>query len=400
MIIHTILYGIDRRVCQMSKLAIVLIGYNRAQAMQSVLSSLQRIDTDRKDLTLVLSIEGEATQDVVDVANSFEWPFGDKIIVRHEQRLGLRNHFIWVGDQTETYENVIFLEDDLYVSPYIIDCAEAFIEKYSSDGRIAGGSFYSPLVCEFNSRRFYQIEDGGDSYFFQHPYWGNLWMKDKWASFREWFKTYERKDEILPIYVRGWKKTSFKVVYIQYLIETGTYIVYPRISVVNNMGIAGHHNSKNNVTYQVPILTKRRDYNLLDFDDSYAIYDAGFEIIPNVLKRLNPKLEAYDFQVDLQKTQDHYTKEYVLTFGKSDKAILRFNGHMKPYETAIAMDISGEEIILIKKEELAESQSNRSLWFYDFLHNNVVTDRRALYFLQDLSKLLAKNTIKRLHIKK
>ena len=73
---------------------------------------------------------------------------------------------------------------------------------------------------------------------------------------------------------------------------------------------------------------------------------------------------------------------------------------MKPYETAIAMDISGEEIILVKKEDLAESQSSRALWFYDFLHNNVVTDRRALYYLQDLSKLLAKRTVKRLHIKK
>ena len=383
----------------MSKLAIVLIGYNRAKAMQGVLSSLKRIDTARKDITLVLSIEGEATQDVIDVADSFKWNFGKKEIVRHEERLGLRNHFIWVGDQTEKYENVIFLEDDLYVSPYLIDCAEAFIEKYANDDRIAGGSFYSPLVCEFNSRRFYQIEDGGDSYFFQHPYWGNLWMKNKWTRFKEWYKTYERRDEILPTYVRGWKKTSFKVVYIQYLIESGTYIVYPRVSVVNNMGIAGHHNSTNNVTYQVPILSKRQNYNLLNFDESYAIYDAGFEIIPEVLRRLNPKLAPYDFQVDFQKTQDHYSKDYVLTFGKSNKAILSFNGHMKPYETAIAMDISGEEIILVKKEDLAESKSGRALWFYDFLHNNVVTDRRALYFLQDLSKLLAKSTLKRLHIK-
>ena len=97
----------------MSKLAIVLIGYNRALAMQGVLESLKKLDTIRKDITLVLSIEGEATQDVVSVAESFEWLFGEKVIVRHKERLGLRNHFIWVGDQTEKYENVIFLEDDL-----------------------------------------------------------------------------------------------------------------------------------------------------------------------------------------------------------------------------------------------------------------------------------------------
>ncbi len=384
----------------MSKIAIILIGYNRALAMMGVLESLKRLATTRKDITLVLSIEGEATQDVIDTAKSFEWAFGNKEIVCHQNRLGLRDHFIWVGDQTEKYENVIFLEDDLFVSPYIIDCAEAFIEKYHSDERIAGGSFYSPLVCEFNSRRFYPIEDGGDSYFFQHPYWGNLWMKNKWAKFKEWYKTYERNDEILPTYVRGWKKTSFKVVYIQYLIESGTYIVYPRVSVVNNMGIAGHHNSKNNVTYQVPILLKRHDYHLLSLDESSAVYDANFEIESNVLKRLNPKLVAYDFQVDLQKTQDQYSKEYVLTFGKAPNAVFRFNGHMKPYETAVAMDIVGDDIVLAKKTDIEESVSGRKLWFYDFLHNNVVTDRRALYYLQELSRLLTRSILRRLHLQK
>ena len=377
----------------MSKIAIILIGYNRSEAMRSVLTSLDKLETDRTDIHLVLSIEGEATPDVVEVAEDYKWNFGKKVIVKHEHRLGLRNHFIWVGDQTETYENVIFLEDDLYVSPYIIDCAEAFIQKYSNDERIAGGSFYSPLVCEFNSRRFYQIEDGGDSYFFQHPYWGNLWMKEKWRHFKKWYETYERNESILPTYVRGWKKTSFKVVYIQYLIESGTYIVYPRISVVNNMGFAGLHNSTNNVTYQVPILMNKPSYNLLSFDESLAVYNSGFEIESFILKKMNPKLRGYSFEVDLQKTIDHYDCDYVITFGKSDKAVMSFNGFMKPYEASVAMNSAGNEIILVKKSDLISQESARKLWFVDFLNNNVVTNRRALYYVIDILKLVANRIV-------
>ena len=54
------------------------------------------------------------------IANDFNWRLGEKKVIIHTQKLGLRNHFIWVGDQTERFKNVIFLEDDLIVSPELL----------------------------------------------------------------------------------------------------------------------------------------------------------------------------------------------------------------------------------------------------------------------------------------
>ena len=371
-----------------NRIAIVAIGYNRHIAFSYMLNSLLKIKTNRHDIHLVLTIEGEATEEVKQVAEQFQWPFGEKHIVYQEHRLGLRNHFIWVGDQTETYDNVIFMEDDLSVSPYIIDAAEQLIDAYSDDDRVAGGAFYSPLVCEFTSQRFYPIDDGGDTYFFQHPYWGNLWQKNKWRKFREWYQTYSRDENILPKYVRGWKTTSFKVVYIQFLIETGRYIVYPRHSYVNNMGFAGLHNQSGGNTYQVPFVIGNKSLYCKPFDDSISIYDAYFEIEDFALKKVNSKLRDYEFDVDLYKTSDVKEHELVLTFGKSSNPIMSFHGGMKPYELAVATDQEGDSIVLCRREDLVREDAPRKLWFRDFLNNNVVSDRRMTYYLEDLIRML------------
>lgn len=371
-----------------NKIAIVAIGYNRHVAFSYMLNSLLKIQSDRHDIHLVLTIEGEATEEVKKVAEQYQWPFGEKHIVYQEHRLGLRNHFIWVGDQTEIYDNVIFIEDDLSVSPFIIDAAEQLINAYGSDERIAGGAFYSPLVCEFTSQRFYPIDDGGDTYFFQHPYWGNLWQKDKWVKFKEWYKTYSRNEKILPKYVRGWKTTSFKVVYIQYLIETGRYIVFPRDSYVNNMGFAGLHNQSGGNTYQVPFVIGRKELTCKSFDSSIAIYDANFEIEDFALKRANSKLQDYGFDVDLYKTSDVHEHDLVITFGKSSNPIMSFHSGMKPYELAVAVDQDGEGIVLSRRADLVNEDTPRKLWFQDFLNNNVVSDRRMTYYLSDLVRML------------
>ena len=380
----------------MNKLAIIAIGYNRHIAFAYMLNSLLKIKTDRRDIHLVLTIEGEASEEVKQVAEQFQWPFGEKHIVYQEHKLGLRNHFIWVGDQTEIYDNVIFMEDDLSVSPYIIDVAEQLINAYGDDERVAGGAFYSPLVCEFTSQRFYPINDGGDTYFFQHPYWGNLWQKDKWKQFREWYKTYSRNESILPKYVRGWKTTSFKVVYIQYLIEMGRYIVFTRESYVNNMGFAGLHNKSGGKqhnqyggnTYQVPFVIGNKSLYCKSFDDSVSIYDANFEIEDFALKRANSKLKEYEFDVDLNKTGDIKEHEIVLTFGTSTRPIMSFHGGMKPYELAVATDQEGEGIVLSRRTDIVREDTPRKLWFQDFLNNNVVSDRRMTYYLEDLLRML------------
>ena len=370
----------------MNPLAIVLLGYNRINCYIEILNSLNNLESSRNDITLVLSFEYNSSKDIIDYAYNFEWKFGKKIIVEHQTQLGLRKHFIWAGDQTEKYTNVIFLEDDLFVSPQLIDLADSFISTYKNDDKVAGCSFYAPLICEFNRTRFYPIDDGNDAFFLQHPYWGNLWMKKKWSMFKDWFAKYKRNNSILPTYVQRWGLSSFKVVYIQYLIETSRYIVYPRISLVNNMGRAGVHNKKDSLFFQVPILMGHKDFQLKSFDESLAVYDSSFEIDVNILKKTNPLLSKYDFCVNLQNNYEHYNKEYILTHGNDTEAILSFSNRCKPYESAIIQNIQGNGIELIKNTN--SHNRYKDLWFLDFRKNNMFARAISLKFILRFLKYL------------
>ena len=50
---------------------------------------------------------------------------GIKKIIKHSKNLGLRAHVITCGDLVNIYDNIIVLEDDLFVSPYFY--------KYAND---------------------------------------------------------------------------------------------------------------------------------------------------------------------------------------------------------------------------------------------------------------------------
>lgn len=386
----------------MSSTAIIVTGYNRADALSSLLKSLSKIITKRTDIALIISLENKATSSVIEVANRFTWMFGEKKVVIQERQLGLRDHFLWVGDQTEYYDNVIFLEDDLYVSPYLLDGVEQLVKYYSCDKRVAAISLYSPLICEFNQCRFYPLDDGSDVYFFQHPYWGNVWQRDKWIEFKKWLLSYQRNEELLPLYVRTWGDTSFKVVFIQYLIETNKYVVYPRVSYVDNMGFSGLHNKEAFYTFRVPLVTEKRILTLRRFDNSNSIYDARFEILPGILKKMNPELRKYDFEVNLQENGDckrgmmdcgGAESPFVLTYRKSKKPILEFDGDCKPAELGVGLNREGNSIVLSRKKDLVVTDSRMNKLYRMIMNNNLLSFRLLLYMLFFHIKLWVKHTM-------
>ncbi|MBI3176825.1 MAG: hypothetical protein HYZ35_02430, partial [Chloroflexi bacterium] len=103
------------------KPAIVLSAYNRPQALERLLASLQKAAYPAEGgIPLVISIDGGKNgihPEVRNVAEQFVWPFGPKEVLCHERHLGLVGHVLFCGGLTGTYGDVIFLEDDLLVSP-------------------------------------------------------------------------------------------------------------------------------------------------------------------------------------------------------------------------------------------------------------------------------------------
>ena len=335
-------------------LAIMAMGYNRPNSLRRLLQSLLKLKIDAQ-VPLLISIDAGGGQDVIDIANAFVWPYGEKEVLVHEKKLGLRDHFFFSGDITEKYENVLFVEDDLVISPESVKFADQFISKYKNEDRVAGASLYDPAYMEGLALRFYKLEDGSDVYFFQQPYWGNVWMKEKWAQFRKWYETYECRPELLPQHIAQWKKTSFKKVYIQYLIETNRYFVTPRASLATNCADPGLHIQQHTSVFQTPYALKWDDFRFIDFDESVAIYDAFFEIVPEVLKKLNPVLANYDVTVDLYGRKSQHA-QYVITTMPVKKAVLTFNADYKPWELAVANNLIGDGIALAESSDFIRDE--------------------------------------------
>lgn len=351
--------------------AIVVTAYNRAEPLTKLLESLSQIKTQYYSIPLIISIDNQGTSEVNKVAKEFEWKYGEKQVVIHSEKKGLRAHFIWAGDQTEKFDNVLFLEDDLYVSPYVVDFVEFVIKKYENDERISAASLYNPILCEFDKTKFYQYQDGYDNYFFQHPYWGNVWFKEPWKEFKKWLKNYKYVPEKLPENVQNWKETSFKKLYVQYLIEMNRYVVYPRVSYVTNMGETGLHSKFDFNQFQTVVQQGKALFNYSSFDESDCVYDAFFEMSSHVIKKLNPELNNYNFVMDTRGLHSYYGTEYTLTSRKTTHAVKTFGKRFRPVETNVILNCKGNGLSLSKVEDIIyDSNFEKHYIVNDVLHNN------------------------------
>lgn len=329
-------------------LAIVVVAYNRDKALSKLLDSLKHIETDI-NVPLVISIDGGGTDAVNKIAKDFEWQYGEKKVIVHE-KLGLVKHFIWAGDQTETYGNVLFLEDDLLVSPDIINYSQQLISFYKDDERVTGGSCYN-MPYTLSGMRFYQVQDGYDNFFWQHPYWGNIWFGKQWSAFKQYLKTYKENNDLLPINVQSWTR-SFKKIYLQFLVESHKTLVFPRVSLVTNNGIGGgDHNQDDASQFHIPFnISAGKQYNFSKYVDSKARYDVFEEIEVELIKKLCHELKDYDITVDTKFNRKFYTTEYLFTTLKSKNAILSFDSNLKPSELGAILRIKGEGLNLLKTD--------------------------------------------------
>lgn len=362
----------------MNKIAIVITGYNRAHALAKLFESLNSIKVNYS-VPLIISIDNYGTEDVNNICEEYNWPFGPKKVIIHQRKLGLKNHFIWAGDRTQEYDNVLFLEDDLYVSPEILNYAQNAIDFYQDDERIAGISCYNPLYT-LSHLRFYQTQDGYDNYFLQHPYWGNVWSKNKWIKFKEYLDVYKEDTALLPISAKQWKR-SFKKVFMQYLIETHRTIVLPRMSFVSNNGIGGgDHNKDNDLHYHVPLCNVlQRGLIFSTLENSNSIYDAFEEISPNIIKKFNPTLREYDFEVDLNCNKSSYSKPFVITTRIVSESLLSFSNQMKPIENSLLLNNRTDGGISLAKKEHVLLQATQQILLNDINKNNLVTNPVILF---------------------
>ncbi|WP_051525994.1 glycosyltransferase [Butyrivibrio proteoclasticus] len=328
---------------------IVVVAYNRARSLQRLLDSLANAVYDNKDVPLIISIDRGDNQDVLNVAEKFNWEHGTKKVVYQLENLKLRKHVLKCGDYANEFGSVIVLEDDLLVSKYFYKYAVRALEFSKNDERVGGISLYNHRYNVEASEPFECHDDNYDNWYFQFASsWGEAWTKEQWQSFREWYDNTLAIDDKcdVPEYVRNWSDSSWLKYFICYLVEKNKFFLYPKKSLTTNFGEAGTHVDKSNTNFQVPLQNGNIEYVFSTLDQSDSIYDAFFEN-----KRVNDilSLEGMDVTVDLYGMKDiklvnsrYFLSRKALPY----KVIKSFGCFMRPHEDNIFYGINGNDFFL------------------------------------------------------
>lgn len=266
----------------MGTIALVAVGYNRSDSIEQLLQSLLRAEYENDRVDLIISLDkGPKQQEVVSVAESFKWTYGEKVIRVFSERQGLRSHIIQCGDLTEKYDAVVVLEDDLMVAPHFYSYVKQAVDYYKDNEHIAGISLYKHQTHPGVNRPFEPAHNGFDVYMQQFAMsWGQCWTRRMWEQFRAWYNKNENKDlsegELLPAYVAHWNKQSWLKYYMRYIVENDKYFVYPYFSLSTNASDAGEHCRIPNNDFQVALQEGDMEYRFPSFENAVK-YDVFFE---------------------------------------------------------------------------------------------------------------------------
>ena len=343
--------------------AIVISAFNRPGALARLLSSLQRADYPKGvQIPLIVSIDasqGPAHIQVRDEAQGFKWQHGPLEVVLHERHLGPLENFYYCGGLTHQYESVIFLEDDLVVSPVFYYFGVQALEAVADQAHVGGVSLYTYAFNGYTHYPFVPIADGGDNFFMQVPsILGQAWTSAQWALFTKWRTNSTKssitlKDQLHPFWSQFDRDDYFPIL-TKYLVATDQFTIFPRSSHTTGFGDVGVHFTSTTAYYQVPLQRRQKTYRFNDLETAFAVYDSFHEILPERLKRLAVEIRDFDFDVDLNatKSQRHLGAEYVLTSRICKNPRQTFAQAMWPLEANVIENIPGSGLSLCRPEHI------------------------------------------------
>lgn len=324
--------------------AIVIVAYNRSHTLLRLLSSVASAVYTENNIQLIISIDHSGNESILNLCESFNWKYGDKKIIVHNENLGLKNHIMHCCALSNIYGAVIILEDDLIVSPHYYTYATQALMQYKDDTSLAGISLYSYAVAESCLAPFYPLADGYSNYFLQLPSsWGQVFTAQQWQSFALWYDNNKTSNnDILPEYIAVWGSKSWKKHFVQYMIEQEKYFVFPKIAYSTNCGDPGVNTDRQGL-YQVQLANSPPQSHFSILEQSTAVYDTYFEMLPDRLSRIAPTLTAHNYTVDLYGTKDlgKISRPFLLSSKPCHKPILTYGNIMPEAIQNICTGIEG-----------------------------------------------------------
>ena len=348
--------------------AIIIPAYNRPQAIRLLLSSLNSAFYPSADIPLIISLEYDSAEEVVKVAEEFEFKSGNKTIVRAEHKMGLKSHILKCGDYAEKFGSAVVIEDDLMVAPGFYKFASDALRFYQDDERIAGISLYSQRFNESARLPFEPMPSSWSAYFMQlTSSWGVGWTSSQWKNFKKWLHHKEKTNDFdfsqLPENVQNWPAMSWKKLYNLYIVEQNKYFVYPYQSYTTNnadFGGTNIHGAASQIL-QVPLsynFESSYNFEFPDLNKKAVCYDIYIEsIIPYQLTYLSISNEEVELDLyGIKSNSKLITKKYFITPRTGNEPIKSYPLRLKPIEANILSDLQcdGKPFFHLYRSEQAD----------------------------------------------
>jgi hypothetical protein len=348
--------------------AIVVLGYNRVNSLKRLLNAIKNSDYGRVYPTLVISIDYSTShqQELKDIAEQLDW-FGEKQIICHSKNLGLKEHIFFCADLSNTYDSVVILEDDLFVSPAFYQYAQHALRLFEKEEHIAGVALYNNSFNEAAALPFEPIKTESDFYLMQVPCsWGQLFHKTQWNDFKTWYDSEYSESQLvkLPVGIRSWSEKSWKKSFFVYLKNKQKFFVYPYGSYSMNLNEIGTNVNAKDFKFLNGLMlsSKIPPLKLIsapEYDDAYMLSSSYLNCYTNELK-------AYDYEVDLygSKLNLFTDDQWLITALEVSQYEKSFGLELKPIELNIIFGIEGKAIYLTQKKHIITTRLSKSLISY------------------------------------
>lgn len=343
----------------MTRFAIVVIGYNRPESMKRILYRLSECYYGDDNVTLITSIDNCGDDRVEKVCDLFEWKYGEKRVIKHAQRMGLRKHILSCGDLllNEEFDALAVFEDDIYPSEAFYLYMKATYEKYVDNEQIAGISLYSPTYVTSNDFKFSPQDSMYDVYFMKVAQsWGQIWTAKQWIKFKDWYESNNEEweySDFVPAAIGKWGKNSWLKYYMRYCGEKDLYFVYPYKSLTTCYSETGQHTIENSTLLQRPLVIGRSEiFRLPELNEEAIRYDAFYEN-ENVLKHIADavRIQGSEITIDIYGTKPIHHRYWLTTKRKGYKVLKSFDMNMKPHEMNVILAVPGNRIFLYDTHE-------------------------------------------------
>lgn len=380
---------------QITECAIIIVAYNRSKSLQRLLLSISNANFNTNNVNLIISIDkSEGNEGVIAVANNFDWKNGKKQIIEHRENLGLRKHIIKCMHHVFEFENIIILEDDLFVSPSFYNYALQSLEFVKNKEFVAGISLYNHQFNVHTDTNFNAIIDGYDNWYFQFASsWGQIFNKTHIKEFLDWYENEPNlsSNETIPMGVRSWSEKSWLKYFIAFTIEKNKYFLYPQISLSTNFSDEGTHMESDTTRYQVPLAgSSNHKYNFSLLSESKSVYDAFFE---NKRLYIPLNIPSRNLTIDLYGYKTNYKTEYILSSQILNfKVIKSFKRSLKPHDANITYNLMGKDLFLYDctNTELNQFKRNKLGELMYQIKNISFSDLTYLWFNLFTAKIKSK----------